>query len=111
MGALRGSFIDLGSQYFETLWVPALHSEENELLFEASHSAHNGLKSYIRLSRAFSRIAANLFQNPADAFRHGCPRVRVVDKHGRATTENRQLWGFLWGPLIPDSEVEPQILT
>ena len=78
MGALRGSFIDLGSQYFETLWVPALHSEENELLFEASHSAHNGLKNYIRLSRVFSRMATRLDQNPAAAFQHTFRYVTVV---------------------------------
>ena len=45
---------------------------------ELSHSASNGLKSYLRLPRALSRIAASLFQNPSDAFRHTCQCVGMV---------------------------------
>src|SRR5712692_9477247 len=52
------------------------------------------------MSRAFSRIAANPFRNPADTFRHICQCVGVVGEHARAKIENRQLWGLLWGPLI-----------
>ena len=43
--------------------------------FGLSQPAHNGLKSYVRLSRVFSRRGASLFQNPVDAFRHTCQCV------------------------------------
>ncbi len=68
--------------------------------FAPSHSAHNGLESYFRLSRVFSRSAASLFQNPADAFRHTYQCIGILREHARATIGNRQLWGLLWGPLI-----------
>ena len=68
--------------------------------FEPPHSARHGLKSYIRLSRVFPRIAASLFQNPADAFRDTYQWVEIIGEHARARIENRQLWGLLWGPLI-----------
>jgi hypothetical protein len=87
---------DIGGQ-------PAANSELDcaEMVpFEPSHFTPNGLKSYFRSSRAFSRIAANPFQNPAGAFRHPYQCVGVVGEHARAKIENRQLWGLLWGPLI-----------
>jgi hypothetical protein len=52
------------------------------------------------MSRVFSRIAASLVQNPADAFRHTYQCIGVVGEHAREKIENPQLWGLLWGPLI-----------
>ena len=60
-----------------------------------SFRAHNDLKSYSRLSRLFSRIAASLFQNPSDAFRHTRKCIGVVGERARAKIQNRPLWGLL----------------
>ncbi len=46
------------------------------------------------MSRVFSRIAATLVQNPADAFRHTYQCIGVVGEHAREKIENPHCGDF-----------------
>src|SRR5216683_1365184 len=75
-------------------------SSQKDCLSTLQRPNFERVESRARLLGMFCRMATRLVQNPAAAFRHTCPCVRVVGKHARAKIENLQLWGLLWGPHI-----------